>query len=110
MQMSFACALQRARLEQSFFCLNGRLYPDGTSCFFAVRWCLTKCIGSHSSCIDETTFLLNIPVVPSSGAGEVPALQANGSPGLVGREGKASYGMLPQQAPKWFGSNWFYVI
>lgn len=59
--------------------------------FFSVHWCLTKCIGSHSSCIDETTLLLNIPVFSSGGLGRFqPALQANGSPNLAGTEGGES--------------------
>lgn len=59
--------------------------------FFSVHWCLTKCIGLHSSCIDETTLLLNIPVFSSGGLGRFqPALQANGSPNLAGTEGGES--------------------
>lgn len=84
MQTDFACAVCRMQ----FFCLNRQSFPTRTSCFFSVHWCLTKCIGSHSSCIDETTLLLNIPVFSSGGLGRFqPALQANGSPNLAGTEG-----------------------
>jgi len=76
MQMNFACAITRACVERCFFCLNGQSFPNGNSCFFSVRWCLTKCVGSHSSCIDETTSLLNIPVFSSGRSGEVTACLA----------------------------------
>lgn len=51
-------------------------WADFSLCFFSMHWCLTKCIGSHSSCIDERIFLLNIPVFSSSRSGEVPACLA----------------------------------
>lgn len=48
-------------------------------------------MGLHSSCIEETTLLLSIPVFSSGGLGRFqPALQANGSPNLAGREGGES--------------------